>query len=184
MDLVVTQSGLTPEKPWRSLLGISTPSPLEYDEWKVKADDLVSAARKQFYYLGDVESRTSKGTHHPHWNALIDEFNEIQARAEELPGLIGLLFDPTDPGLSHKNEVNDAVAVAVDAACFIEKVDLAIDAYGIEVPKPGVTPTAPALPPDKEGIGVLGFIGALTIAGGVLYGVVKYTQKDRAAPAA
>lgn len=181
MSMVVTQSGLTPEKPWRSFLGINTPSIFEYDEWKVLALELSAAAHKQFRYLGEIEARVSDGAHHPHWNRLLEESNSIQERAGELPDLIGLHFDPTDPGLSHKNEVNDAVSVAVDSVCFLEKVDLAIDAYGVEVPTPGVTPKSPPEKTDREGMGFLGTVGVLAIAGGVVYGVVKYTNREEEA---
>lgn len=176
LDLVRTRTGLTPEKPWTSILGINLPSMFEYEEWKSLAEELTEAAHRQFVYLGDLEARTSDGTHHPHWNRLLGESQIVQQQTEALPSALLSAFDPTE--MSWKEDVEQAITASVDAACLLEKVDEAIDSYGVPVPSPGVTPKAPAQKPDRDGIGVLGMIGVLALAGAGVYGVIRYTRKE------
>lgn len=180
MALVVTRTGLTPEKPWTSILGINLPSVFEYEEWQLLAEELANEAWRHYVVLGDTETRASGGGHYPHWNRLREEANTMWAQFEELPKGPLVSFDITS--ISFKDDVEAAIKASVDAVCFMEKVDSAIVEYGVPVPEAGVTPKPPGKEPSREGIGLLGTVGVIAIAGAAVWGVVKYTSRNQPQP--
>lgn len=174
LDLVKTRTGLTPTEPWRSKLGVSMPSPVEYEEWHNLATELTEAAYRHFTVLGDIETRKSDGKHHPKWNEIVGDMNDLRAAEDSLPSFLGALWSADASWLG---DTERAIRVATQAACLMERVDLAIESYDAEVPWSGVTPKADD-EPDKPSSTFSFFsdIWGLAIGAGVMYGAYLLIQ--------
>ena len=171
LEIVKTRTGLTPENPWRSKLGISMPSPIEYEEWHALALELTEAMYRHFVVLGDIETR--KGTF-PKWNEFVEESNSVRAAASDLPSAWGTLLQPD---FSWIPDVERAISVATRAACLMEKIDAALIEYGSELPWSGVTPKGDDEPSQpSSSFSLFSDLWGIALGAGLLYGVFWLIQ--------
>lgn len=118
--------------------------------WQQLARELLTKCRTHFAALGEIERmrkismKIPDASDYPRWNALVDLFNAIVAKVDDLDSHGGILSG---------NAVLEAIAyctdLVADELCFLEQVDAAILGYGGTPPAiPGTIKPAP--PPSSS----------------------------------
>lgn len=183
MDRVRTISGLNPEHPWTRLevLGMSLgsgPSPLECDEWQDLAKKLTNQMYDNFYMLGRIED--TKGEY-PKWNEIVDEARELWTAAQGSSGcFVGAIFSTEHATVidANKQQIDDAIEISKRAVCLTERIDNAILAYGFVAPKHMTI--GHTKPPGTGGMGVLGTLAVVGVAGALVVGAVMIAKRSAA----
>lgn len=185
MALVKTRTGLTPDKPWSSKFGINLPNVQEYEEWRVRAIELVEAVNEKVNFLADVKrarNDTESNERFLQWKAVVNEMQSLRNRVDALGNPAEASAESLlDLDMFWTSDTDEAIKISVDAVCLMEIVDAQLRELGAE-PPPGVGSISPGGKPSSGG-SVVGTLVALAVAGGVIYGVVRLSRGAAEAPA-